>query len=213
MKIIISRTILILLLAAPFAATAQPPFCDYEESTAAVAWPDGTVSLFMVPDGSGMPFTGAFELDGNGRQQDGTIEVRVRTLDLDPVEGMPAEDIWLFWQEGGPVVCGGQRLIADGPSSAEGRARFTHPLRAGGFSLVGPRVVVGGCTARGFELPIVMNSPDIDGDGRVNLTDTGFFAHDLLFGPYSYRSDFNADGVINLTDAGMIMENIGMHCP
>lgn len=61
-------------------------------------------------------------------------------------------------------------------------------------------------------LSISYNSPDINGDLRVDLSDVTFFAHDY-FGVYDYRSDFNYDGVVNLTDVSMFAPELGAACP
>jgi hypothetical protein len=50
-----------------------------------------------------------------------------------------------------------------------------------------------------FAVPSQAASPDINGDGVVNLSDIAIFAS-LYPGPYDARIDFNGDGVINLTD-------------
>ena len=78
---------------------------------------------------------------------------------------------------------------------------------------------VGGCSiagsvsyfdAAGVQLGITMTitSPDISGDGTVNLTDVSLFAA-AFFGPYSPCSDFNMDGVMNLVDLGYLAQHLG----
>ena len=57
------------------------------------------------------------------------------------------------------------------------------------------------------------NSPDINGDLIVNLTDISLFAVDFFGAVYMYRSDFNYDGAINLTDLAMLAPTIGVPCP
>jgi len=59
---------------------------------------------------------------------------------------------------------------------------------------------------------IYFNSPDINGDLMVSLSDNGMFTMDL-YGSYSYRSDFNFDGVINLSDLGIFSGSYGISCP
>lgn len=60
-------------------------------------------------------------------------------------------------------------------------------------------------------LQLFINSPDINGDLRVNLTDNVWFARDLN-GPYNYRSDFNYDGVIDSNDAAIMTQAVGLRC-
>jgi hypothetical protein len=53
-----------------------------------------------------------------------------------------------------------------------------------------------------------VNSPDINGDGIVNLADVGAFAADYVTG-YAFRSDFNGDGVLNLIDVAVMAAHFG----
>jgi hypothetical protein len=66
-----------------------------------------------------------------------------------------------------------------------------------------------GCSQKYVELYI--NSPDINGDLVVSLSDVGLFSADL-YGSYNYRSDFNFDGVINLSDNGIFASAFGIGC-
>lgn len=61
-------------------------------------------------------------------------------------------------------------------------------------------------------LPLIMNGPDRNADGVVNLTDIGFFAQ-VLGGAYDWRYDYNGDGTINLSDAGIMALHIGHNYP
>ena len=61
-------------------------------------------------------------------------------------------------------------------------------------------------------LQMWFNSPDINGDLAINLTDVTLFAADF-FGPYAYRSDFNWDGAINLLDVTVLSGSMGITCP
>ena len=46
-------------------------------------------------------------------------------------------------------------------------------------------------------------TPDINGDGVVNLADVGLFASLFFSGAYQAAIDFNCDGVLNLADIGI----------
>jgi len=61
-------------------------------------------------------------------------------------------------------------------------------------------------------LDIQVNSPDINGDLRVNLTDVVLFTM-LYHGPYDYAGDFYYDGVLNLSDIVMMARGQGKTCP
>lgn len=62
-----------------------------------------------------------------------------------------------------------------------------------------------------YGMDLFINSPDINGDLVVNMTDTILYSGDLS-GGYNYRSDFNWDGVINVTDTAIFAAAIGAHC-
>jgi len=133
--------------------------------------------------------------------------------------GFPREDIWLH--SSGLVPCvGGTSVDAD--TDEDGWAIFALPPRAGGSTdssgePAGLWVYCNGDVLRDenydlIEVPIVLNSPDINGDLEVNLSDVGMFAADF-FGPYSFRSDFYWDGMLNLADVGRMASGMGSGCP
>jgi len=61
-------------------------------------------------------------------------------------------------------------------------------------------------------LPIYVNSPDLNGDLAVNLSDIPIFASDF-FGSYNYRSDLHYDGIINLSDLSRMAQSMGRSYP
>jgi hypothetical protein len=61
-------------------------------------------------------------------------------------------------------------------------------------------------------LELYFNSPDINGDLLVNLTDVVLFSQDMA-GPYNYRSDFNFDNTVNLSDHVILVQAMGATCP
>jgi len=61
-------------------------------------------------------------------------------------------------------------------------------------------------------LALSFNSPDINADGVVNLSDAGEYTA-RLGGGYSYEIDFNYDGSENLPDAGYMRAGLGASCP
>jgi hypothetical protein len=56
------------------------------------------------------------------------------------------------------------------------------------------------------------NSPDLNGDLVVNLTDLALFAGDF-FGPYVLRSDLYRDSQINLQDLAVFAQGFSASCP
>lgn len=198
----------ILLILWSGAALARVP--DVNHST--VEWGysgDQTLSLFVLPDGSGHPLTEAYLPDG--QTTDATITLTLVDDFLNPVALFPREDLWLESADGGMVSCLGGTM-ADTDTDASGRAQWFGPLRAGSWSTARMVVIILGGEAPGGGLPLSVNSADLDGNLSVNLTDVGIFATDLGAG-YRYRSDFNFDGVINLVDVAMLAGGMAAACP
>ncbi|MFO7610722.1 MAG: hypothetical protein R6X35_16300 [Candidatus Krumholzibacteriia bacterium] len=195
-------------LALPAAADGLP---DFNLSTVTIATP-GPIMLRVHPDGSGPPFTEAFQLPGN--RVDATVTLVLRDAMLMPIWNFPAEDIWMQAVSGGLVACGGHAgLIPDRNTDQSGTTMWVAPPRAGGHTTGRTLVYVNGVpltSTAGFELRFT--SPDLNGDLAVNLSDGGLFTQDL-FGTYAERSDLNWDGVINISDAGFMTGAMGTHCP
>jgi hypothetical protein len=207
-----------LIIGAASFATAGIP--DLDNSVASRAFTGAsTLSLFNLPDGSGKPFTEMFERLAAGNTEDGTITLVVNDGLGAPVANLGFQDMWIEAAPTGGglglVPCAGN-LVADFNTDATGTTVWANPLFASGYSEANTIVYINGdalTSGGGAGLAINHNSADINADGNINLTDTGFFASDLFFGPYNYRSDYNADGNINLTDAGFIGTAIGLACP
>ena len=99
---------------------------------------------------------------------------------------------------------------------------FPFPLLTSSTSLNGMvsfSPMVGGCSMAGsvtffdpsgvvLGTALTINSPDLNGDGIVNLMDLSLFAN-AFFGNYSPNADFNMDGVINLADLSYIAQHLG----
>lgn len=168
------------------------------------------VCLLVVPDGSGPPFTEARTASGD--VVDATLTVQILDISLDPIVSYPAEDVWLTTDTEGLVRCPGG-MIADGPTDATGRTTFTVPPRAGGWDLSVTRAVVSGWTSLGAGVALNYNSPDLNGDLEVNLTDVQLFAADYYDSFYHHRSDLSFDGTINLADIVPLAQTFGTVCP
>lgn len=79
---------------------------------------------------------------------------------------------------------------------------------------------VGGCAESGFiqyhdpwtgvilGQTLLINSPDIDGSGSVNLSDVVLFAQ-AYGGPYDRCIDYNGDGINNLSDVALFASHMG----
>ncbi len=149
---------------------------------------------------------------------DATITLTLLDSFFDPVVGAPAEDLWLETTLSGLVLCPGGS-IADSPTDSEGQTTWSRALRAGGHSdrEAGEHVIVRiGLRADPWatysgDADIIFNSPDINGDLQVDLSDTVLFAQDFS-GAYHYRSDFFYDGSLTLSDTILFAQALGARC-
>lgn len=183
------------------------------------------ISMFLVPDGTGTPFTNCFQFGG------APISVEVKVVlnsAAGPVGGVPVDRIRLEEMATAPTVAWCSDLfypppahapnLADMPTDIMGTTKFTMAYHGGGWAVQPTYVwlleLPSGIWSplSSTPLPISYNSPDINGDLRVDLSDISIFAFDY-FGAYDYRSDFNYDGVLNLTDLAMFAPEIGAACP
>ncbi len=169
----------------------------------------GPATLLVVPDGSGASFTQARRHDGT--PVDATIELRLADP-CGPVPNYSRNDVWLESTGGNFVPCIGG-TIADTNADASGLMRWTLPLRAGGSSLEPCVVMINGNQLYTMTtLDLHFNSPDLNGDRQVLLTDIPPFAA-AFYGAYTFAADLHADGVINLTDIPLLARSMGAHCP
>jgi hypothetical protein len=195
-------------------ATAGVPLEFFAHPSYAAGQP---VSVYTLPDGSGHPLSSCFSL-GGGRI-DATIELTMMNGLGQILTQYPAEDIWLEAHGPNDLVLCAQGAIVDGPTDALGRTSFSGPFRGGGalaaihgqteFFLVS---TAGDYCADWIYVPISVNSPDVDGNLVVNLSDVVLFAEDF-YGAYDYRSDFHWDGMINLSDLVLLVQGFGAACP
>ena len=197
-----------------FAAAGIP---DLQESTAerAYAGPE-PLSLLIHPGGSGHPFAQAFlpgtAEGGPGVFADATITLTLRDGNGVTISNFPAEDLWLQSADGGMIEClGGTR--ANYNTDIMGRTVWAFPLSAGGFSQAPMKVLINGDALTSGDIQLNVNSPDINGDGNVDLSDTVLFASYYNSGTYRYEADFNFDGAINLSDLGLFAAGLGARCP
>jgi hypothetical protein len=215
MKQITILTIAVIALGSglAFAITGVP---SHQLSTAEWAYEGGeTLSLLVVPDGSGAALDAALlpgpSLGGPGGTVDATITLTLRDWFGYPIVNFPPEDLWLEVRDGGMSRCP-NATVADAPTDLQGQTRWALPLRAGGWSTAGMQVFINGVALTQPEFPLQVNSPDIDGDRKVDLVDVGRFAADFYTG-YSYRSDFDYNGTLNVGDVGVLARALGAGCP
>ena len=198
-----------------FIVTAGSVFGQWEYSECLTSMPGAEghlLALFNIPDGTGSSFYNA-QIYNDGAVIDAHIELIVNDAFGYPVPNFPAEDMWLASSNGGLTPCDGG-TSPDQDTDANGFTIWANPLRAGGSDTGSCSVIVDGYEVVGGEgsFPLAFNSPDITGDGIVNLADVGLFSA-ILFGEYDFAADFFSDGVMNLADVGRMASGIGKSCP
>lgn len=197
-----------LIVGAASLAMAGVPDVNQCSAVRAYVGPEGCV-VKCVPDGSGNPFTAAVKVGGG--TVDGTITVYVNDSAGAAIANLPFEDVWIESVGGGMVACTGG-ATADASTDAMGMTQFQTPIQAGGSDLSDTVVKINGNSIPGT-VKVSYNSPDLNGDGTVNLTDVQAFANDYYAGSYVFRSDLFFDNIINLSDIPELASGIGASCP
>ncbi|MFH1842876.1 MAG: hypothetical protein ABIF77_06685 [bacterium] len=144
---------------------------------------------------------------------DASIRANLCDINGDPVVDFDRTKVWLSSENSTFAMCA-DGTIADNNSDVNGDTWFTGTLQAGGSSLEAPglqsQVIV--CHEEIARLDVYFNSPDIDGNLQVDLSDVVLFAIDY-FGDYDYRSDFFWDGVLDLSDVVLMARGMNTSCP
>lgn len=198
---------------AAFGYAGIPDLNNSQATTAATA----TVSVYNLPDGTGARLDYCQLADGSYTDATITVTLMDGQSPAQPVFLYPFEDIWLETTLGGLKACPGG-TVADASTNILGVTTFATELAAGGYSdpTSGEQcvVMINGGALVGSNLDILFNSPDLSGDGVVNLTDMTLLGPSLQLGaPYSYAADLYYDGTVNLSDMVLFANGIGTSCP
>jgi hypothetical protein len=154
--------------------------------------------------------------DGPSLQESGVaVTLRLSAMGA-PLANFPWQDLWLsadVADSRGP--CGWAAVMPDAASDADGLMTISGAGVAGGHSVEGLVIYAEGMDTTEYDPPVPilrvrMNSPDIDGDGVVNLADVALFAQDML--QYDVRSDLDPSGSVDLADLAVLTEHLGHHC-
>ena len=170
--------------------------------------PDPVV-VVNFPNGEGRRFD---EARTTGGVFNGTIHLILLDGMGVPIHDYPREDMWLVSQDGGFASCL-DGSIADANTDVNGETSWVNPLMAGGYSEADTHVIINGSPLVSPGLNVHFNSPDINADGVVNLTDVAIFSQDIFGWTYQFRSDFHYDGIVNLSDLTILAEGFGASCP
>jgi len=150
---------------------------------------------------------------------DDYIWVEVIDANGNPWAGIPVTDYWIqaYDQDEQLCLCA-IPFVADSVTSSLGRTTFSGPIAAGGCALHGLYLRVRGITMTEWPAcmdvavrDIVIVSPDLTGDCRVNLSDLGVFgqSYNKSLGNPGYNTccDYNDDDKCNLSDFSFIGEH------
>lgn len=147
--------------------------------------------------------------DGHTLAEVGTgIDLWVKDFLGNPGAGIPGSDIWLIAAFGELALCGGSGSCdADAPTDALGFTTIRNTtIAAGGCSNYVCVVVQGmvvedpaNCSDPALA-PIIVRSPDLDGDLDVDVTDFVMFATAWPPGSYDECVDLDLDGEVALRD-------------
>lgn len=177
---------------------------------------NGPVTMMVCPDGDGQTLADA-----------GSV-VTLTVLDEigAPVAGLVVTDMALSEPWWGPEAqlfhCDGASAARDGfapdaPTDAAGVTHFSGSIAAGGWSDLGltAKLWCGDLTVvaetLGLPLPIRITSPDLNGDGVVNLFDFRQFGD--AYGTEIWYCDFTRDGTVDLGDFSAFGDHYGHGCP
>jgi len=155
--------------------------------------------ILCVPDGTGDELGSAIT----------SLNVYVRNSVGDPIQGLPAQDVWLGSADPLDFYICASGSVADGPSDASGLMSISGALRIGGYTgrlsgatdgTGGIAIYVFGQAIPGSVLNLKVNSTDLSGDGAHSLLDVTAFSDTYNSGVYHFRADFDYNGVVNLSD-------------
>ena len=196
------------VLAALCATAAGAGIPNLDLSTAATA-AGGPASIVICPQGDADRLDNARGATG-ATGLDATVTLNLLDSNSDPIAAFPAVDMWL--DATGISLCL-DGSIADGATDINGQTTWTGALAAGGYAASGElHVMISGNPLNGPGMAVVVNSPDLNADLAVNLTDVVLFAG-MFYGPYDETGDFYHDGALNLSDIVILAQHMGHECP
>ncbi len=190
--------------------TASSGIVDPCSSSACFVDALGNRCLFICPQG-----------DGN-ELEDGNNVIRVTVSDDTgaPIPGILATDFWLVGCEDIYLCAGSGSSNADSATNDNGVTTISGTIAGGGQDSLGVMVVVQGVIINcrllcgGPCLPIIVTSPDIDGDGDVDIADFSIFGACFQSPPkpYQRRCDMDCDGDVDIADFSRFAQHWQHRC-
>jgi hypothetical protein len=205
MKILMNLVIL-LVSAAGFVGPAQTCTPGIEMIQTYLWDPSEPLSICVLPNGKARAF-----LPG-GQPVSAALRFPVMRWDTVPVAFSP---VAVEWSGGPAVIC--ESHSVELTTDSEGWVTWIPDIQGGGHrgpdEAVDLTLWIPVCPNQQLDIleGVYFNSPDINGDLSVNLSDVPDFAADF-FGDYDYRSDFNWDNVVNLSDIVFMAQSLGVSC-
>lgn len=154
-----------------------------------------------------------------------TIDITVMTGPWDepfpyPSHAIPPTDIWVspVGDYSYPYLCNGSYSInADDWLDENGRGTISGSIAASGYSSDPVYVMALGQAIQGHDdcdnpIPLVLVSPDINGDFVVDMGDFTLFSEALGSGNYDPRMDYNGDNVLDVGDFRMFADHYFHRC-
>jgi hypothetical protein len=190
-------------------------------SFAAVAWagiPDPAnsevdfydvepISIMVLPNGLGDRLDAA-----KPGGVDATITVTLRDAANNPVVLYSFEDLWLAFSD--LYLCPGQvPTPTDGSTDENGQTFWAGSFFAGDCDQSDIFVSVGGTLLPYAITDYNINSPDLTGDGVVNISDTADYWGLFNSAGYDYCIDFDFNGLNNIADTAEFYGSLGTTCP
>lgn len=185
---------------------------DFNTSTVVIEH-SGEASIWILPDGTGRGLDQAYAEDG----QVVSAMITVQLVDTmgDLMTTIEPDEVWIEASPGSVAFCAGA-WYPDAWDLDNGRFYWTGTPAGGGTRTQGDaqlEVRVCNTPLMSWTLTgLAINSPDINGDLLVDLSDIAAFTQDLG-GAYHHRSDFVHDGVIDLSDVAVMAAALGASCP
>jgi hypothetical protein len=151
------------------------------------------------------------------------VTVTVRDGNNLPIPAYPAQDIWLDDNGSADINLCQSGGTADAATDGAGFTTISGVLRGGGATQSGMAVYVSGVAVEGpngtpgvaKSLAIDVNSPDMNKDRAVDLSDIALFAAALQPPHNGFAADFTHDtpNNVDLSDIALFSSWIGDSCP
>lgn len=163
----------------------------------------GSRCSFICPQGDGQTLA-----QGNNR-----INILVKNINGEPVPGVLASDFWLVGCDDLALCSGSGSIDADSATNNQGMTTISGTMAAGGCDLNGVHVaifgILAGCPPTCLNVSVV--SPDLDGDGDVDLVDFALFApvFNTVAGNPNYDPccDYDCEGDVDLVDFSLFAQH------